>query len=79
MVVANAAFDMICPFMDSRKKDKKCDIYEVRPMICREFICCQPPSKVKANKERFWATRQGYYMWDIFKELKYDTGDKKQA
>ena len=32
------AYDMTCPFMDSSKHEK-CTIYEVRPKICREYIC----------------------------------------
>lgn len=70
MAVASVALDMTCPFLDSTKSSEKCDIYSVRPKICREFICCQPPSKVKANKELFWSTRKAYYMWDLFKEEK---------
>lgn len=68
-IAVNAnAIDLTCPFLDNRKTCEKCDIYEVRPKICREFICCQPPSKIKANKEAFWSTRQAVYMWDLFKE-----------
>lgn len=29
--------DMTCPFRDER--NKKCLIYEIRPAICREFMC----------------------------------------
>ena len=35
----NKVFDLFCPFLDSSKKDEKCKIYEVRPAICRYFIC----------------------------------------
>ena len=38
---ATPTMDMTCPFRDNDKKI--CTIYEVRPEICREFICC--PSK----------------------------------
>lgn len=31
------AVDMTCPFRDER--NKKCLIYEIRPVICREFMC----------------------------------------
>ena len=31
--------DMDCPFLDTTKKCEKCMIYEVRPKICRDFIC----------------------------------------
>jgi len=29
-------FEDVCPFLD---ENKKCQIYEVRPEICRRFIC----------------------------------------
>ena len=37
--LANPSVDMTCPFMDDSKKCDKCMIYEVRPKICRDFIC----------------------------------------
>lgn len=43
--LAEPTIDMICPFLNDNKTCKKCTIYEVRPRICREFICC--PSKRK--------------------------------
>lgn len=32
-------FDATCPFLDDTKSNHKCTIYEVRPLICREFKC----------------------------------------
>jgi len=32
-------FDATCPFLDDTKPNHKCLIYEVRPLICREFKC----------------------------------------
>ena len=43
-----ASFDMNCPFMDDVKSCHKCKIYEVRPQICRDFIC--DPKQRKAPK-----------------------------
>ena len=41
MPFAKAAdFDLCCPFMDI-SKEKKCTIYEVRPQICKSFLCCR--------------------------------------
>ena len=37
--LAKPGYDMVCPFMDDSKRNHKCTIYEVRPMICRDFIC----------------------------------------
>ena len=41
--LANPTLDLTCPFLNDSKPNEKCDIYEVRPRICRDFICC--PSK----------------------------------
>ena len=39
MPFANAVdFDLCCPFMDISKAEK-CTIYEVRPLICKVFMC----------------------------------------
>lgn len=43
--LSEPSIDMTCPFLDDSKETEKCDIYNVRPRICREFICC--PSKRK--------------------------------
>ena len=31
--------DLTCPFLNDSKPNEKCDIYEVRPRVCRDFIC----------------------------------------
>ncbi len=36
-VVALGAYDFTCPFRDN--KNKCCTIYEIRPLICREYRC----------------------------------------
>lgn len=36
-VVARNYMDMTCPFRD--EKNKLCTIYEVRPTICKAFLC----------------------------------------
>lgn len=41
--LAQPVIDMTCPFLDDSKSCEKCTIYEARPRICRDFICC--PSK----------------------------------
>lgn len=35
-ILANAIYDMTCPFLDS---NNKCSIYEDRPYICKLFKC----------------------------------------
>lgn len=37
---------LTCPYYDG----KKCLIYEVRPLICKEFYCYKKPSVEMANK-----------------------------
>ena len=38
-VYADPMFDATSPFLDDSKPNHKCTIYEVRPLICREFKC----------------------------------------
>lgn len=48
-VLAKNQIDMMCPFLDDSKPKHKCTIYEVRPFICRDFICSrgkQPDSRL---------------------------------
>ena len=40
--LAVQTLDMTCPFLDLSKEYKKCTIYEVRPAVCRYFICSNP-------------------------------------
>ena len=40
------AIDLSCPFLDTTKKSEKCRIYEVRPRVCRNFICDPKQRKV---------------------------------
>jgi len=39
---------ILCPFRNVKKK--KCDIYPVRPSICRSFICSMLPKEIRQNK-----------------------------
>lgn len=38
MFLMNPICDMTCPFLND-SKDHRCNIYEVRPQICRNFSC----------------------------------------
>jgi Fe-S-cluster containining protein len=64
---------LTCPYYDG----KKCLIYEVRPLICREFYCYKKPSEElgeKIMKEKFITVD----MWQIAKEIdKYFKGKGK--
>jgi hypothetical protein len=48
--LANPTLDMTCPFLDDSKSCEKCTIYEVRPKICRDFIC-DPKQRPKLDLE----------------------------
>ena len=39
--------DLTCPFLN--KDTGKCDVYDIRPAICREFICNKDISKRYRN------------------------------
>ena len=40
VLFANPTIDMTCPFLNTGKPKEKCEIYPVRPQICKSFICC---------------------------------------
>lgn len=48
---AMPTLDFTCPFRNN--VDKRCEIYEVRPAICRDFRCDKP-------KKNIWADRSLY-------------------
>ena len=48
--LATLTIDMTCPFLDDSKSCEKCTIYEVRPRICRDFIC-DPKQRPKVDLE----------------------------
>ena len=55
---------LTCPYYDS----KKCLIYEVRPLICKEFYCYKKPTAELGNKFR----EEEYIivdMWAIAEEI----------
>lgn len=43
-----SGIDMTCPFRDER--NKKCTIYEIRPAICREFMCNHTHDDIMKSK-----------------------------
>ena len=55
---------LTCPYYDG----KKCLIYEVRPLICKEFYCYKKPTAELANKFE----KDTYItvdMWAVAKEI----------
>jgi len=49
--VVDIPINFKCPFRDDARQI--CTIYEVRPEICRSFMCNYDRSKIKANKALF--------------------------
>ena len=52
--LAKPVIDMTCPFRDNDKRI--CVIYEVRPEICRQFIC-DSEKRAKHNRKLLGQTR----------------------
>lgn len=43
--------DLTCPFRNDA--EKKCNVYEVRPAICRDFKCDKPQKMIEGTKETY--------------------------
>ena len=43
------ATDLTCPFLN--KDTSKCDVYPIRPVICREFICSKEYEQAIADRD----------------------------
>lgn len=56
--------DMTCPFRDDVRKI--CTIYEVRPMICKDFRCDKAAKDIQASKRLYYARRNPV---DLRKEI----------
>ena len=55
---------LTCPYYDG----KKCLIYEVRPLICKEFYCYKKPD-IKSANELLKEERIPVNMWAIAKAI----------
>ena len=63
------AIDLTCPFRN--QAEGKCDVYEVRPKICRDFICSK-------SKEQAYRDRDLYHQKHSVYSLRYEVfGDRK--
>lgn len=61
--LASQAMDLTCPFRDNGQKI--CTIYEIRPEICRQFIC-DSAQRAKINRELLKVGRRVYSMRETF-------------
>lgn len=43
--------DLTCPFRNDA--EKKCNVYDVRPAICRDFKCDKPQKMINGAKETY--------------------------
>ena len=63
---AASEMNLMCPFLDISRPDKKCTIYPVRPGICREFICDstirkKPSTRLVATPHRIVIMRKEFF------------------
>ena len=56
--------DLTCPFRDN--VNNKCMIYEVRPEICRRFICSNTMEDIEKTKKLISKTRKDISMRNVF-------------
>lgn len=61
--VANAIYDMTCPFLTS---DHKCSIYDERPVICKIFLCSKQSMSINELKG-MWNAKPTNIREEIFK------------
>ena len=60
------AHDCTCPFRND--KTQKCDVYEVRPLICRSFICTKSLKKALEDRNQISKGREERSMrFEIFR------------
>lgn len=64
--------DMTCPFRDQAQK--RCLIYEVRPEICRQFMCNHKLSDIKKAKINFHVKHRVILMRNEFFGSNEDKG-----
>lgn len=50
------ATDLTCPFRN--QQTQKCEVYPVRPLICRSFTCAKPLDVAKRDRDDIHKTRK---------------------
>lgn len=56
--------NLMCPFRNN--KERKCDIYEVRPFICQVFKCDTQPEQAEFVRDEIAKTRDIHSMKNTF-------------
>jgi Fe-S-cluster containining protein len=63
MLMVTPPVDMMCPF---HHPEKGCMIYEIRPWICKKFICNRPDWNIAAEiKAQFEAGNEEFKYMDV--------------
>lgn len=57
-------FDLTCPFRDN--VNRKCIIYDHRPLVCRNFRCDKPKKRIEADKRFYEMKMNVVNMWGFF-------------
>lgn len=65
-VLAKPLYDLTCPFLDDTKPNHKCTIYEVRPLLCRDFTCRKFVQQVQPDKQLYKEPRRQVDMREVF-------------
>ena len=65
-VLNTKVLDYTCPFLNDSKTDRKCEIYPVRPLICREFTCRKFMQGYTPSKEMLKDFRRKVDMTETF-------------
>ena len=60
IALMTGANDITCPFRDNEKR--LCDIYAIRPEICRSFICSKTFDEAQNDKKLLEKHRNPYSM-----------------
>jgi len=59
------AIDLTCPLRNN--KEHRCEVYPVRPLICREFICSKSLQQAKHDRDLLHESRSPHSMrWEVF-------------
>lgn len=61
--------DLTCPFRNNA--ESRCEIYEVRPEICRQFQCDKPKKQIELDRERFAKIHHVFSMRFLFFEKEH--------
>ena len=56
--------DLTCPFRD--EANKKCLIYDIRPAICKQFMCNHTQEDIKKSKVSFHKQNKVVFMRNEF-------------